>query len=122
MAELVDEQRDDAPDTAENCRGGENRGLRTAAGGDKQEREDAERDERPPRDDDRDRPLDEHETSPLRYLKGRDSKHANCIDRNEWGLESQPGGRRQARSSPSSGVPDVVAEADRGVRPPSNPS
>ena len=83
MAQLVDDQRDDATDAAEQRRCGQDGRLRSAAEGDEDEREDTERYERAAREDDRDWPSDDHETSVFRYLKGRGSKHRNCIDRNK---------------------------------------
>ena len=80
VAKLVDDQRDDAANAPKKRDSGKNGGRRATAEGDEEEGEDPHRDERTTGKNDRDRPLGEHETLRSRYLNGRDSKHANCID------------------------------------------
>ena len=88
MAQFVNDQRDDAAEAAEEGGTSENGRLRAAAECDEHEREDPGGNEGAAREDDRDRPLGEHEASVSRYLRRRDSKHANCIDRKASGLET----------------------------------
>jgi len=104
MAKLVDDQRDDAADAAEERQRQQDGRLRIAAEDDEEEREHAERNQATAARDDWDWPLDKHKASLWRYLKRDDSKHVNCIDRSPRFLEIahalRPGdGKRENRRS-----------------------
>jgi hypothetical protein len=87
VPELVNDQREDAAEAADDRHGRQSPRPGDAAQTHEDQREDRDWNERTARDDYRDWQLREHETSVRRYLGLGDSKHRNCIDTSPRFLE-----------------------------------